>query len=420
MKAATDEQKINLPGPSSYLRELDSHWSIVVACAICLSLSVGTLLLYSFGVFIRPLAAEFHWTRTQVSGALTIGQFVVALTCPLWGLMIDRFGPRKVIIPSIVCMSLSYCGLSLLGPHIWQLYLLFALFTLFGGAAAPVGYAAVLVRSFERHLGLALGLALMGIGVGASFLPRAATLLITASHWRHAYTIIGLATLVLTVPSAVYATRYAQLPVAALTHTSVNVLPLVRTRAFLLMCAIFILLGSASGGTIAHFVPLLIDEGIGAGKAATIASAAGIAVIAGRAGIGLLLDRFHAGRLLAGVSLIILTALLVLLGGHSVASGYTASLLVGSVLGAEVDFTAFLVRRYFGSAAFGRLYGIAFGTFSLGVGTGPLLMGLSFDRLGSYRPGLWLFVGFSTVAAITSLAMPKYQSSPTAERSFSH
>ena len=412
MQASTHRQQWNVASPGSSLAELDRHWSIVAACAICLSLSVGTLLLYSFSVFVRPLATEFHWTRTQISGALTIGQFVVALTCPLWGLMIDRFGPRKVILPSIVGMSLSYSALSLLGPHLWQLYGLFALFTLLGGAAAPLGYAAVLVRSFERHLGLALGVALMGIGVGASFLPKAATLLITASHWRHAYALIGLATLVLTVPSALYATRYAKLPIAGHAQTSAHVLPLIRTRPFVLMCAVFILLGSASGGTLAHFVPLLIDRGISASQAATIAGAAGIAVILGRAGIGVLLDRVHAGRLLAGVALIILTALLVLLGAHSVASGYVASLLVGTVLGAEVDFTAFLVRRYFGRAAFGRLYGIAFGTFSLGVGTGPLLMGLSFDRLGSYRPGLCLFVGFSLVAAIVSLALPKYESRP--------
>ena len=413
MHTASTTQLSDRAGQGGSATDLDRHWSIVAACAVCLMLSVGTLLLYSFSVFVRPLAMEFHWSRTQISGALTIGQFMVAVTCPLWGLLIDRFGPRKVILPSIVLMSLSYSALSLLTPHLWHLYLLFALFTLFGGGAAPVGYAAVLVRSFDRHLGLALGLALMGIGFGAAFLPKAATALITSSHWRHAYATIGAATLLLTLPMAIYATRYAKRPAAALTLASVHIFPLVKTRAFLSMCAIFILLGPASGGILAHFVSLLTDRGTSPGEAATIASAAGIAVIAGRAGIGWLLDRFHAGRLLAGVALLILTALLILLQARSIASGYAASLLIGSVLGAEVDFTAFLVRRYFGSAAFGRLYGIAFGTFSLGVGTGPLLMGLSFDRLGTYGPGLWLFVGFSLVAAAVSLSLPNYSNGAT-------
>ncbi len=397
-----------LPNQIEDPRVLDRDWSTVAACALCLMLSVGTLLLYSFSVFIRPLAAQFHWTRTQISGALTIGQFAVALTCPFWGALVDRFGPRRVILPSIIGMSVAYGSLAFLTPHIGHLYLTFALFTILGGAAAPVGYAAVLVRSFERHLGLALGFALMGIGLGASLLPKAATWLTLTHGWRLAYATIALATLILTIPAALFATRHAKLPAAALTHVKVAVLPLITTRAFLLMCSIFILLGAASGGTLAHFVPLMGDRGMSPAQAANVVSLAGIMVILGRAGIGWLLDRFNTARLLAGVAGIILTALVVLLASHSKASGYVASLLVGSVLGAEVDFTAFMVRRYFGNAAFGRLYGIAFGAFSLGVGVGPLLMGMSFDRLGSYRPGLLLFVGLSALAALATFALPGY------------
>ena len=387
-------------------RVFDRDWTIVAACGICLMLSVGTLLLYSFGVFVRPLAAQFHWTRTQISGALTTGQFVVAVTCPLWGLLIDRFGPRKVILLSVVGMSLAYASLALLTPHVWHLYLGFALFTILGGAAAPLGYAAVLVRSFERHLGLALGFALMGIGVGASFLPKVATWLIVTHGWRTAYVVIGLATLAITVPSSLYATRYAKLPAAALTGKRVSIGSLVLTPTFLLMCSVFILLGTTSGGTLAHFVSMLIDRGLSPAEAATIAGAAGISVIGGRAGIGWLLDHFNPVRLLGGVALVIVAALLVLLTSQSKGSGYLASLLVGSVLGAEVDFTAYLVRRYFGNAAFGRLYGIAFGTFSTGVGMGPLLLGMSFDRFGSYRPGLILFVVLSLVAGVVTFALP--------------
>ena len=387
-------------------RVLDRDWTIVGACGVCLMLSVGTLLLYSFGVFVRPLAAQFHWTRTQISGALTTGQLVVAVSCPLWGMLIDRFGPRKVIVPSVVGMSLAYTSLALLTPHVWHLYLAFALFTLLGGAAAPLGYAAVLVRSFDRHLGLALGFSLMGIGVGAAFLPKAATWLIMTHGWRTAYVSIGVATLAVTVPASLYATRYAKLPAAALTATRIRIGRLVTTPAFLLMCSIFILLGATSGGTLAHFVSMLTDRGISPPEAATIAGAAGIAVIAGRAGIGWLLDHFNPARLLAGVALMIVAALIVLLTSHSRASGYVASLLVGCVLGAEVDFTAFLVRQYFGNATFGRLYGIAFGTFSLGVGLGPLLLGMSFDRLGSYRPGLILFIMLSLLAGLATFLLP--------------
>ena len=402
-------QEIGAPArPAPGSAPLDSDWPVVAASAVGLMLSVGTLLLYVFGVFVRPLAAEFHWTRTQVSGALTVGQVTVAVTALLWGLLIDRFGPRRVILLSVVGMSLAFASLGLLTPHVWHLYLVFALFCALGGGAAPVGYAAVLVRAFERHLGLALGLALMGVGLGAALLPSIAQYLVGHFGWRAAYALLGLATLVITFPTAVFATRGARTPALARDRGFDPVLPLVFTRAFLLMCVIFILLGAASGGTLAHLVSMMIDRGFVPAAAARVAGLAGIAVIVGRAGIGWLLDRVHAARLLAVVGLIVVCALLLLVYAHGKSSGYLAALLIGTVLGAEVDFTAFLVRRYFGNAAFGRLYGLAFGVFTLGVGFGPLLLGMSFDRLGSYRPGLLLFVALSLVATLTTFAMPQY------------
>ena len=153
-----------VPNPMETGARMDHDWLTVMSCGVCLVLSVGSLLVYVFGVFVRPLTGYFHWTRTEVARALVIGQFVVALGSPLWGFLIKRFGPRRIILPFIVGMTLTFASLSLLTRHLWQLYLLFALFSLLGRAASPIGYAAVLVRAFERHLGLALGLALMSIG----------------------------------------------------------------------------------------------------------------------------------------------------------------------------------------------------------------------------------------------------------------
>ena len=139
-------------------------------------------------------------------------------------------------------------------PHLWHLYLVYAIFTMLGGAASPVGYAAVLVRSFERHLGLALGLSLMGIGLGAVLLPKLAEHLIESYGWRNAYGTIGIACLLITVPAALLATRYARDPILRADRSDSPMLPLVLTRAFILMCVIFVVLGLASGGLIVNLV----------------------------------------------------------------------------------------------------------------------------------------------------------------------
>jgi MFS family permease len=387
---------------------MDRDWLTVVACGICLMLSVGTLLVYSFGVFVRPLAGEFHWTRTQVFGALSVGQFTVALSAPLWGWLIDRFGPRRIILPSIIGMSLAFASLSMLTPHVWHLYLLFGLFSLLGGGSSPIGYSAVLVRSFQRHLGLALGLSLMGIGFGATLVPSLAQAFVGHVGWRSAYAAIGILTLVITIPAGVLATRNARFPLPAPMRERVAIMPLICTRAFLLMCGIFLLIAVASGGAFTSLVPMLVDRGNTPDVAARIAGLAGIAVLAGRGGIGWLLDRFNAARLLACVCLAVIASLLLLVYAHGKLPDALAALLLGSVLGAEVDFTAFLVRRYFGNAAFSRLYGLAFGVFALAVGIGPLILGRSVDKLGGYNPGLLIFVALSVVAALATFAMPPY------------
>jgi len=392
---------------------MDRHWGIVAACAICLTLSVGTLLLYSFGVFVRPLANQFHWTRTQIAGALFIGQLMVALTCPVWGMLVDRFGPRRIILTSLVGMSIGYASLAFLTPHLWHLYVVFAVFTVFGGAASPVGYAAVLIRNFERHLGLALGLSLMGIGVGAVLLPKAAQLLIGAHGWRGAYGTIGIVTLVVTFPAALFATRYARTPLLRAGSIAMPILPMVFTRAFVVMCTIFVTLGLASGGVIANLVSMMSDRGFTPSAAAGVASLAGLTVILGRGTIGWMLDKWNAARLLACIAMLIVIAMLLLAYVPSRSASYIAALLVGSVLGSEVDFTAYLVRRYFGKAAFGRLYGLGFGIFSLGVAAGPLLLSFSFDRLHSFRPGLLLLSLFAVTASALTFALPPLAREPT-------
>jgi MFS family permease len=116
----------------------------------------------------------------------------------------------------------------------------------------------------------------------------------------------------------------------------------------------------------------------------------------------------HASYLLAAVSLMAVCAFLMISFETGPAAGYVAAVLVGMVVGAEVDFVSFLVRRYFAHAAYGRLYGIAFGIFIVGVGTGPLILGASFDRLGGYRPGLLLFAALGVFVAAAAFALPAY------------
>ena len=385
---------------------IDRSWGIVAASVVGLTFSLGTMLLYTFGVFVRPLTTEFGWSRTQLAGALALSQYSFALAAPVWGLLIDRFGPRAVVLPSVVCLALLVGSLSLLGS-LTQYYLTFLAASFFAGGASPLGYSAVLVRKFERHLGLALGLAFMGVGLGATVLPWLSAQLMAGFGWREAYAGLGLLAFVCTVPAAVFATRGAGRPGRARAGVAMPIRPLVTSQTFVLICLIFVLLGTLSIGLLTSIVPLMVSRGFTPPAAAQLASLTGIAAIAGRGGIGWVLDRVHPPSVVAVMALAALGALLLAAYGSGPASGYAMAVLLGGVVGAEVDFTAFFVRRYFGEAAFGRLYGVAFGIFLIGAGSGPVLASASFDYFGSYQPGLLLFAAAALLVVLLTFAMPR-------------
>ena len=159
----------------------------------------------------------------------------------------------------------------------------------------------------------------------------------------------------------------------------------------------------------------MIGRGFAPAAAARFAGIAGFAALVSRGVTGWVLDRVQAPRVLATITLIAVMALLLLsYGAASPAMYYLTVLMLGSVIGAEVDVAGFMVRRYFPSAVFGRLYGFLFMLFALGGGTGPIIMGSSFDHLGGYTPGLLLFAGLGIIAGLAALALPRYD----AERSF--
>ena len=188
----------------------------------------------------------------------------------------------------------------------------------------------------------------------------------------------------------------------------VPILPLVRTRRFALICAVFLLLGLITVGTLVHLVPLMIGRGLAPARAATIAGLTAFASLVSRGVVGWILDRVQVSHVIAATTLVAVVALLILGFDPGHGGYYAAVILLGAAIGGEVDFAGFLIRRHFPAAVFGRLYGLLFLVFTLGTGTGPIVMGLSFDRLGGYRPGLLLFAALGVVAGATALAIPRY------------
>jgi cyanate permease len=291
----------------------------------------------------------------------------------------------------------------------------------------PIPYGSVICRWFDRRRGLALGLMMLGIGLGAMLMPSIAQQLITTFGWRTAYSVLGGAVLIIAVP--VVAALLKEMPkqlgllpdglpqrIATAENEAlalgISAQEAWRSRTFWLMTCSFFLVSASAQGCVVHLVAMLGDCGINARTAALASSVVGATVLIGRVGSGYLLDRvfgpdlaavFFAGAAL-GIGLF-------LLGTRSAA--FTGAFLVGLGLGAEVDVIAFLTGRYFGLRAFGKVNSSAFAAFALAAALGPLIMGAGFDRTGSYRGPLVAFFAANLLAAFLMTRLGPYRYRPT-------
>ena len=162
----------------------------------------------------------------------------------------------------------------------------------------------------------------------------------------------------------------------------------------------FVLAVIAINGTITHVVALLTDRGIPVRTAVSTLSAAGLAIIFGRILSGWFLDRFFGPYVAIGFFTIPMAGIGLLASGAGGVVPLVGAALCGMGIGAEIDIMAFMLSRYFGLKAYGRLYGIMFGCFGVGTGVGPWFSGFVHDAAHSYTPA---FLVYEVALAVTCL-----------------
>jgi predicted MFS family arabinose efflux permease len=259
---------------------------------------------------------------------------------------------------------------------------------------------------FDERRGLALGIAMAGIGIGATFVPQFARWAIDAYGWRAAYVALGTLTFAVAFPAVALFIREPSARADDRGHTAqpgLSVAESLQSSAFWLMAIAVLLVVTTINGIVGHLVPMLTDRGVDVGRATATLSAVGLSTIAGRLVAGYFLDRFFAPLVAAILFLLPLAGISLLMTGAGGAAPVLAAVSLGFGLGAEVDVIGFLVSRYFGLRAYGEVYGYLFAIFTLGTGFGPVLMALCFDITRSYNMALTgLAVALLTASVLIS------------------
>ena len=379
-------------------------WGVATAAFIGVMASFAPIVPYTFSLFLNPLHEAFGWRRQAIDGTFAIAAITVALVSPFIGMLLDRFPPRRIILPSILIFSVALASLSRLSGNILQFYLTFFVIGLVANGTAQFAYTRTILSWFVKHRGFALALILTGSGVGSILIPPMTQWMIGHHGFRSAYLFLG-AIALLGVPLTALLVRNAPAPVLLLQNapvSGVSVKAAFGTAAFWLLCGITVLSAFSENGLVTNLAAILTGHGVTPQSAAIALSVRGGAGILGRLCVGLLIDRFSPQRLQTMILALAACGTLVFAFAESPAMALVGAALLGVGLGSEADVLPYLLAHYFGRKHFSVLYGLTWTAYAIGGATGPMFIGHLYDGAGTYHAR---YIGYLAVAAFMAVGV---------------
>ena len=373
---------------------------------------------------MKPLSAEFGWERGDISLAITLTALSLSFAMPVAGRLVDRFGPKRILYPSILMLGCVVASLYFLTDSILHLYFSFICIGIAGSGTGGVAYAKVVTNWFSRRRGLALGMTMAGVGLGNAIVAPYSQFLIELTGWRLAYVGLAVTMVAITIPLVWLLLRETpgEMGLRAdgddqpARHTDngnqkaygLTAAEARKTHAFRIMLIAFVGIGLGINGLGIHLVPMLTDWGMAASAAALVFSVSGLCTIIGRVGAGYLADRFFAPHVAIAFSTCAICSILLLLMGVVGPAAFLIGIMLGLGSGANPNIIAYLISRYFGTRSYGELYGLIYGIHIIGSGLSPLGLGLGYDLMGSYTGVLLVYAGLIIAAAGMLLFLKDY------------
>ena len=380
---------------------LHPAWVVLIAVTVCMMASSG--LRSVFGVYIKPLEAEFGWTRGTLSGVAAMSLLLVGAAGPFAGRLADRWGPRRVIALSLIMLGVGAIGASAVHA-LWQLYITTGLLMGLGAGGLGLATGSVIAsRWFEARRGLAIGIAAGGMSAGQLVVIPLAAALMLWFGWRVSFFWLGLGVLAIVVPLALWLVRNDPLerglrPYGA---TGATVVPTPEARReqrvgvvqaaqhpqFWLLLGTFFVCGYTTNGMVlTHFMPHALEHSFTELQASTALGIMGAMNVLGTIGSGWVCDRFGrrgplaAYYFLRGVSLIFLVYVWNAPSLHLWAAIYGLNYI------STVPPTTTLTASIFGRYSVGELSGWIFFAHQVGAALGAAIAGWVFEVHGSYTP----------------------------------
>jgi len=388
---------------------LDFGWVIVGVGFITLGLAYGVW--YSFSVFFVAVLNEFGWSRSLAAGAFSLFAIVHGVTGPFVGGMVDRFGPRRVILVGSLLLGFGLALCSLTSAW-WHYYLFFGIITATGvGTTGWVPNTTLIQQWFKTNRGLAIGIISSGIGVGILVCVPSVQHLINGVGWRMAYRIMALCIPVIVAAMALVFLRRSPQPISPRgtsipekeiiataaeappildeewTSRSWTVRQALTTKQFRLLCIALPLGPFITQSILSHQVAFFVDQGVDTLLASYIVGIVGITSVGAKILWGTLSDRI--GREITytmGITCAICGMILLIV--FSIypypALQYSYGILFGMGYAAVAALPAIITADFFEGRGYGGIFGTLMFLMGIGAASGTWLAGFLYDHLGSY------------------------------------
>ena len=382
---------------------------VVAASFLSTMLMFGTS--YSFGVFFKPLLAEFGWTRAMISGIYSLSMLLSGFLSIVAGRFTDRFGPRMIVTACGFIVGLG-CLLVSQSSAIWQFYLFYGMLIGAGLGGALVPVMATVARWFVKRRGMMTGITVSGLGMGTLIVPPVANWLISSYGWRTSYIVVGVVILLVVMSAAQLLKRdpgqIGQLPYGvneaktndlSLATEGFSLRQVIQTRQLWLLCIASFFFGVAIQILMVHIVPHATDLGISTANSVILLSFIGGVGATARVVMGIVGDK-TANKLTFLISYgLAAVALFWLLAAKELWMFYLFVIVFGFGYGGIAVLISPVTAEHFGLNSIGIILGIILFICAIGETIGPILAGYIFDVTGSYN------LAFLICAVLTTLSV---------------
>ncbi|WP_159819232.1 MFS transporter [Colwellia sp. 20A7] len=387
------------------MKEFKLGWKIVLTAMLGIAFSGSNMLLYAVGSLAPELSAEFGWSHGSIQLASLFSIITIVLSLPIAGYLSDKFGVRLVTLISVLLTVASIALHSFLTNNIVYYYLLASITSLAFAGTLPLTWTKMVTSWFDKRLGLALGLTLLGTGLGGALIKPITAGLIVEFGWRGTYLGLAIIPLVIVFPLVLMwfkdpeekhntSDEFIEDEVSATINITFK--QALKDWRFWIIAIAYMPIGFAVSGLITNMEVILASGGADAGLVVTAATAFGVFVVIGRIVGGFLLDKYNPG-VVGGTLIMSLSVAFLILNQQdlSMSMALLAMGLAGFGTGVEFDVLSYIISRIFGRVHYSKIFGSVIALMYVASAFGPMSFGATYDKYGNFS-----IVLIATAAAV--------------------